>query len=204
MMQKYDNSTGHIIVDFDGKRMLVDTGVARTYYDEHEGVHIDDLSRMLGQPLDGVLGMDSFRGRVLSITRNTIHLNGAPPDHEGVPLIYIAGVPCVDIKINEIPCRAAIKTGSSLSYISEALILKDRFTRSVKDMHPCHGAFRVNMFVNYFSIGNKSFFADAGELPGEFALLSSTGIDAIIGTDLLERFGLVLDFSESRLYLVSN
>lgn len=203
-MQKYDNSTGHIIADFDGKLMLVDTGAAKTFYDEYEGVRINDLSQMVGQPLDGVLGMDSFEGRVLSITRDTIHLNGAPPDDKGVPLNYIAGVPCVDIKINEVPCSAVIKTGASISYISESLILRDKYTRSVNDSHPYYGSFRVKMFVNYFSISNKNYFADAGELPGKFALHSSAGIDAIIGTDLLDRFDVIMDFSENRLHLISN
>jgi len=202
-MQKYDNSTGHIIADIDGKLMLVDTGAAKTFYDEYQGVRINELSRMLGQSLDGVLGMDSFKGKVLSITRDTIHLNGVPPGHKGAPLNYIAGVPCVDIKINEVPCRAVIKTGATTSYISEALILRDKYTRSVNDVHPHYGGFRVRMFVNYFSISNKKYFADAGELPGEFALLSSAGVDAIIGADLLNRFDLIMDFSDNRLHLVS-
>jgi hypothetical protein len=204
MMQKYDNSTGHIIADFDGKLMLVDTGAAKTFYDEYQGVRISDLSRMLGQSLDGVLGMDSFKGRVLSISRDTIYLNGEPPDQKGVPLNYIDGVPCIDIKINEVPCRAVIKTGATTSYISEALILRDKYTRSVIDVHPYYGRFRVKMFVNYFSISNKKYFAAAGELPGEFELLSSAGIDAIIGADLLDRFNLIMDFAENRLHLTSN
>jgi len=203
-MQKYDNSTGHIIADFNGKLMLVDTGAAKTFYDEYQGVHIDDLSHMLGQPLDGVLGMDSFKGKVLSITRDAVHLNGVPPDHKGAPLNYISGVPCVDIKINEVPCSAAIRTGATTSYISEGLILRDKYTRSVNDTHPFYGNFRVKMFVNYFSISNKNYFADAGELPAEFALLSSAGVDAVIGTDVLNRFDLIMDFSENRLHLVSN
>jgi len=202
-MQKYHNSTGHIIADIDGKLMLVDTGAAKTFYDEYQGVRIDDLARIVGQPLDGVLGMDSFEGEVLSITRDTIHLNVVPPDHKGAPLKYIAGVPCVDIKINEVPCSAVIRTGATTSYVSERLILRDKYTRSVNDAHPYYGTFRVEMFVNYFSISNKNYFADAGELPDEFALFSSTGVDAIIGTDLLDRFELIMDFSEHRLHLVS-
>lgn len=203
MMQMYDNSTGHIIVNFDGKLMLVDTGAAKTFYDEHQGVRIDDLSRMLGQPLDGVLGMDSFKGKVLSLTKNTIQINGKSPRYEGVPLKYTSGIPCVDIKINEVPCRAVLKTGAVTSYISEALILRDKFTRAVNDIHPYYGNFKVKMFVNYFSVSNKKYFADAGELPSEFASLLSTGVDAIIGTDLLNRFDLVMDFSNNRFHLIS-
>jgi len=41
-------------------------------------------------------------------------------------------------------------------------------------------------------------------LPGKFALHSSAGIDAIIGTDLLDRFDVIMDFSENRLHLISN
>ena len=78
-MQMYDNTTGHIIADCDGKLMLVDTGAAITFYDEYQGVRVSDLARMLGQPLDGVLGMDSFRGRVLSLTRDRIYFNGVSP-----------------------------------------------------------------------------------------------------------------------------
>jgi hypothetical protein len=204
MMQTYDNSTDHIIADIDGKLMLVDTGAANTFYDVYQGVRIDDLSLMLGLPLDGVLGMDSIRGKVLSITRDSINFSAdAPADQKGAPLKYICGIPCVDIKINEVPCRAVISTGVARSYISEALIAKDKYTRSVNDMHPFYGSSSVKMFVNYFSISNKSYFAAAGELPAEFASPYPGGIDAIIGADVLDRFDLIMDFSADRLHLTS-
>jgi hypothetical protein len=60
------------------------------------------------------------------------------------------------------------------------------------------------MYVNYFRISDKSYFADAGELPAEFASLSSASVDAIIGTDVLNRFDMVMDFTDNRLHLVSN
>jgi len=200
----YDNSRGHIIADIDGKLMLVDTGVAKTFYDEYQGLRINDFSRMLGQSLDGVLGMDSIKGKVLSITRDSIDFNAVAPDQKGAPLHYISGIPCVDIKINEVSCRAVISTGAATSGISEALISKDKYTRSVNGMHPSYRNSSVKMFVNYFSISNKSYFADAGELPAEFALLLSTGVDAIIGMDVLDRFDLIMDFSDNRLHLISN
>ncbi len=203
-MQMYDNTTGHIIADLDGKLMLVDTGAAKTFYDEYQGVHVNDLSRMIGQPLDGVLGMDRFRGRVLSLTREKIFLNDVAPEHEGAPLSYISGIPCVDIKINEVPCRAVIKTGSTASYVSEQLISRETCTGTMDDAHPYYGPFKVEMFVNYFSVGDKNFFNDAGELPGEFSTLSALGIDVVIGTDLLNRFDMIMDFSANRLHLVSS
>ncbi len=204
MKQVYDNSTGHIIADINGKRMLLDTGAVKTFYDEYQGVRISDLSRMMGATLDGVIGMDILKGKVVSLTRNTININGIAPDQKGVPLSFVSGVPCVDIKINEIPCRAAIKTGATTSYISEQLISKDRQTRVVDDFHPVYGKLKVKMFVNYFSVSNKNYFTDAGELPCELALHSSTGIDAILGADLLNRFDLIMDFSDNRLYLLSS
>ena len=203
MKQMYDNTTGHIIADVDGKLMLIDTGAARTFYDEYQGVRINELARMVGQPLDGVLGMDSIRGQILSLTRNTVHFNAAVPAHEGAPLEYCNGVPCIMIKINQIPCRAIIKTGATISYISETLMSRDKYTRTVSDSHPFYGTFRVRMYANYFSIGNRNFFADAGELPHEFELLSSIGAEAVIGADLLERFDLVMDFAADRLHLVT-
>ncbi len=200
----YDNSTGHIITEIDGKLMLVDTGVAKTFYDEYQGVRIRDLSRMLGQPLDGVLGLDSIKGKVLSITRNSIDFDAVAPDHKSAPLKYICGIPCVDIKVNKIPCRAVIRTTATTSYISQELISRDKYTKSANDAHPLYGNFSVKMFVNYFSISDKNYFADAGELPAEFTLLSSAGADAIIGMDILDRFELVMDFSADRLHLISN
>ena len=157
MMQRYDNTTGHIIADYEGKLMLVDTGAAKTFYDEYQGVRVDDLSRLLGRPLDGVLGMDSLKGRVLSLTRDSVHFNAAAPDQAGAQLYYVAGVPCVDIKINAIPCRAAIRTGAATSYISENLISKDKYTRTVTDTHPFYGSFAVKMYANYFkmALGGK-------------------------------------------------
>jgi len=203
MKQLIANPAGHIIDYIDGKRMLVDTGAARSYYHEYNGVRVDDLSRLFGVPLDGVMGMDSLQGKVVSLTRDTAHFSDAVPEHSGQAVYYISGIPCVDIKINEIPCRAAITTGLTTTYISEQLLSKDKLTGVVDDVHPLYGAFKVNMFVNYFSISNKSYFAEAGELPAEFSLLSSSAIDAIIGTDLLNRFNLILDFADDRLHLIS-
>ncbi len=203
MMQVCDNSTRHIITDIDGKLMLVDTGVDKTFHDEYQGVRINDLSRMLGQPLDGVLGMDNIRGRVLSITRDSINFNAVAPDQKGAPLNYISGIPAVDIKINGVPCRAVIRTGVVTSRIAQALLSKDKYTRSVNDIYPLQGNSVVKMFVNYFSISNKRYFADAGELPAECALPSFAGVDAIIGADVLDRFDLIMDFSDNRLHLIS-
>ena len=152
MKQIHKNSTGHIIADFDGKRMLLDTGVAKSFYDEYQGVHIDDLSRMVGVPLDGVIGIDSLIGRVVSLSSNTIHINGRVPEYAGTPFNLISGIPCVDIKINEVACRAVINTGATSSYISEQLISRDRHTKTVADYHPVYGKFEVKKFVNYFSM----------------------------------------------------
>ncbi|MGD2052793.1 MAG: hypothetical protein PVG45_01680 [Gammaproteobacteria bacterium] len=204
MMRLYDNSTGCVVANIDGKKMLVDTGTAKTFYDEYQGIRIKQLSRMLGLQLDGVLGMDSLRGKVLSLTRNMIHINGTPPDLAGTPIFYVSGVPCVDIRINEVPCRAVIKTSATTTYISTGLITRDRHSAFADDFHPPYGNVRVKKFVNYFSIAGKNFFADAGELPCDMSLVAAEGIDAIIGTDLLKRFDLVMDFSINRLHLVSN
>jgi hypothetical protein len=203
MKQLISDSTDHIIVDIDGRRMLVDTGAARSFNDEYHGVHVDDLSRLTGVPLDGVMGMNSLQGKVISLTRNTINLDGTSPGDNGEPLKYISGIPCVDVRINGVPCCAAVKTGATTTYLSEALLSRDKHTRTVDDIHPFYGKFRVKKYVNYFSVGNKNYFADAGELPEEFSMLSSTPIDAIIGTDLLNRFGLIMDFANHRLHLVN-
>jgi hypothetical protein len=203
-MQRHSNTKGHIIADYDGKRMLVDTGAVKTFYDECQGVGVNGLSRLLGHPLDGVLGMDSFSGKVLSLTRDGVHFNSVAPPQGGAPLVYVKGVPCVDIRVNEVPCRAAIITGATASYISEDLMSRDAFTRTVNDVHPVYGSYRVELFVNYFSIGNKNFFAEAGGIPDGFAMLSSIGADAVLGTDLVTRFDMIMDFSENRLYLVSS
>ena len=197
------NSSGHIIADFDGRRMLLDTGAAKTFYDEFSGVRVSDLSRMLDAQIDGVIGMDSLEGKIVSLTRDTVHINGEAPDRDGAPLTFISGLPCVDIKINNTPCRAAIRTGATASYISEALISKDKHTRFADDYHPLYGRFKVKMFVNYFSVSNKHYFTDAAELPEAFSLPATADIDAVIGTDLLKRFNMVIDFSSNRFHLLS-
>jgi hypothetical protein len=204
MKKLYDNRTGHIIADFEGKRMLLDTGATETFFDEHRGIHVDDIARVIGAPLDGIVGMDHLKGRVVSLSKNAIHINGVLPERTGEPFTFVGGIPCVDIRINEVPCRAVINTGVTVSYIADPLLLRDKHTRIVEDFHPVFGRFRVRMFVNYFSIGDKNFFADAGELPEEFTALAASGINAVIGNDLLDRFDMVMDFCGNRLYLISN
>ena len=203
MKQLIPNSTGHIIVDIKGRTMLVDSGAARSFDDEYQGVHINDLSHLMGVDLDGVLGMNSLKGKVISLTRDAIDLDAEAPEDAGVPLKYISGIPCVDIRINGIPCCAAVKTGVTTTYLSEELLSRDKYTRLVDDVHPLYGGFKVKMFINYFSIGDKNYFADAGALPDEFSLLSSSPIDAIIGTDMLNRFGVIMDFAGDSLHLAS-
>jgi hypothetical protein len=200
----YHKSTGHVVADINGKRMLVDTSMPKTFYDEHLGIRVSDLSRILGLPLDGVLGMDSLSGKVLALGKEMIDISGTSPDQAGASLSYVAGIPCVDIKVNEVPCRAAIKTSATTTYISAELLSRDKHSSCSDDFHPVYGKFRVNKFVNYFTIASKSFFADAAELPCEFISFTAGGIDAVLGADLLKRFDLIMDFSANRLHLVSN
>lgn len=197
------NRAGHIVIDIDGKRMLVDTGAARSFYDEYQGVHVTDLSRLMGVSLDGVLGMDGLQDKVMTLGKNRFHLTQAAPERVGAPLTYRSGIPCVDIKINEIPCVAAIITGLTATYLPEDLISRDKPSRLVDEINPLYGSFKVNTFVNFFSINDKNFFAGASALPDEFSVLSTTAIDVIIGTDLLNRFELVMDFADNRLHLLS-
>ena len=203
MIRMHNNPSGHVIADFKGRLMLIDTGAANTCYDECEGVRVDELSRLLGHPLDGVLGMDELKGEVLLLTRARGQGYAAAPKQQGAPLVYVHGIPCVDIRINEVACRAAIKTAVTASYISDRLISTDSYTRTVHDVHPRGGSYLARMSVNYFSISDKNFFAEAAELPAAFSALSQTGIDAVLGMDLLNRFDMIMDFAENRLHLVS-
>ena len=82
-----------------------------------------------------------------------------------------------------------------MTYISTELITRDKPSAFADDFHPVYGSIRVRKFVNYFTIANKSFFADAGELPCEWSLIAAGGVDAIIGTDLLKRFDAIADNS---------
>ncbi len=204
MIRMHNNPSGHVIADFKGRLMLIDTGALKTCYDECQGVRVDELSRLLGQPLDGVLGMDDLKGEVLLLTRGRRQVDAAAPKQEGAPLIYVDGIPCVDIRINEVACRAAIKTAVTASYISDRLISADSYTRTVHDVHPRGGSYLARMSVNYFSISDKNFFAEAAELPDVFSDLSKAGIDAVLGMDLLNRFDMIMDFAENRLHLVSS
>lgn len=201
-MRLYDNSTGHIIVEHDGELMLLDTGAGKTFHDAYLGVRVSELARVLRQPLDGVLGMDRLKNKVLALTRDRVQCNGDVRLHPGAPLDYVNGLPCVEIRINEIRCRALIKTGAAVSYVSDSLISMDKYTRTLDDVHPVHGPFRVRMFANHFSVSDKRYFADVGQMPGAFESLSSIGVDAILGTDLLYRFDVVLDFRRDRLHLL--
>ncbi len=202
MVQLADNSTGRLIVNYHGRLMLVDTGAAKTFYDEYRGVRVHEFARLLNRPLDGVLGMDSLKGKVLKLTRDSVQCDWEAPGHNGAPLEYVDGIPCVEIRINEIRGRALIKTGMGASYVSEELISTDKYTRSMDDVHPIYGWFSVRLFANHFRLGDKSYFAEVAQLPRGFEPLRSIGVDAILGADLLHRFDMILDFSANRLHLL--
>ncbi|MEO6042489.1 MAG: hypothetical protein ABIQ47_01045, partial [Tepidiformaceae bacterium] len=145
----------------------------------------------VGSPIDVLLGMDvlgrfefglDLRAGHLVIARpRTIRWRGAR-----LPLEPLAGVPSVTAVINGKSVRAFVDTGARLSYGSSALATGVAPGRSERDFYPGIGVFDTEVRELPLEIAGQHLQLEFGTLPAALAgLLGATGVDAILGADIL-------------------
>ena len=200
---------GHVILESDGVRVLLDTGapisvgslrnwtfegipvpLERDYY----GVTAEKLSAHIGAGIDVLLGMDFLGSKVFQIDVEAgvfrlLDPTEPLPPGERIPITLMVGVPTIDFHLHDTEVRAFLDTGARLSYLSGELIAGFAAVATVRDFHPSAGLFETPVRLVPVAFGQTPATLHSGALPPQLDVsLSAVGVRGIVGTDLLEQF----------------
>ena len=214
---------GHLLIDVEGRRYLVDTGspssigrapvrlAGREFAmqtGDLMGNTCESLVEMVGTPFDGLIGTDILGEFDLEISlgEGTLTLSVALLEMAGgLPVESLQGVPIVECQINGQPVRMFFDTGAPLSYLSEACVQGCTALGEVEDFHPLLGRFRVPTFSVPVQAWGQRMNVRAGQMPTLLEMaLSLGGADGILGTEVLQHGVLRLSQRQGRAALLTN
>ena len=198
---------GHLIVDAGG-RMLLDTGSPVSFSstgtvhwagEEHElatsvlGLDAEELSRLVGTRLDGLIGGDHL-GRepfTIDLERGVCSFAERGSDRPSTELRVrlMLGVPLATVEFDGAPAEACIDTGAKLSYLDEAHVRGRAPVEETSDFYPGFGTFETPVYEIPVRIAGAALTMRVGSLPdGLSGMLGMLGIAAIVGTDVFATF----------------
>lgn len=200
---------GHVIVEEDGVRVLVDTGLPHSVgtlrnwsfqgvpvalRPSAQGATAEGVSRHLDTRIDVLLGMDFLGKRTVQVDVpgrefRLLHTTETLPTGRAVPLKLVGGVPTVPVMVGEEELRAVLRTGSKLSYLTDDLIRNHTTVGRTRDFHPVTGAFQSDLRLVSARLGVVKATLRCGILPPMVeAGLRTQGLRGIVGNDLLEQY----------------
>lgn len=216
-MQAFELVAGHVIIESDGGRLLVDTGSpvsfgrieAATVLGHLCRFHpahgpctidtiIDDVRSLPGVAgsftLDGLLGADELWGLELDLDfkHRTLHLRDATSPRPPRPSNPARLIPQLEVAIHGLPMRAVIDTGARISYLDRSFLSGVRPDSSAPDFYVGIGRYTVNLHPLTVSIGGRSVSSRFARPPDAVqATLRALGARGIIGTDVMSALGRV-------------
>ena len=214
---------GHLLIDVEGRRYLVDTGSpwsiggapvrlgGREFAlqaSDLMGNTSEALAEMVGTPFDGLIGTDIL-GQFdleISLAEGTLALSVAQLEMPGgSPLQSLQGVPLLECEVNGEPVRMLFDTGAPLSYLSEECVQGCTTLGEVEDFHPLLGRFRVTTYSVPVSAWGQGMTIRAGRMPSIMeAALGFGGADGVLGTEVLKHGVLRLSQRQGRAALITN
>ena len=193
---------GHVLVALPEGRFLIDTGsplsfarTGRVSFGGMEtdlapslpGLDADGLSRLVGKPLDGLLGMDILGRHVVTFGLSELSVDEAEPDLAFAELETgrIEGIPVVAALANGRTARMFVDSGAKISYLAPERLAGLPVEETLHDFYPGAGEFDVEVSTAGCELGGHSFRARFGRPPVLVrTVLSMYGVDGILGRDL--------------------
>ena len=210
---------GHLILEDNGIKVLVDTGCPVTIgKDTHIdfmgqqypcstdffGKGIPEISALMGYDVDVLMGLDlivQFYVQTDYEKKEITFSTGIIPFESicNVPIIQGGmGEVCVDLFVKGKCVRLALDTGAKISYIDEAFTDGETIIETRDDFNPLIGKFSTPIYVMESSIGNQLFSVNFGKLPSVLARpLKMIGIYGAIGFDLFNNYTVLMDFKNN-------
>lgn len=196
---------GHLFLEIDDGRWLLDTGAPRSVGDgvavevagtrfplvgDYMGLTVAELSELAGVRCDDLLGADVL-GRfdhLFDVPGGTLSLSADPLRHEGavVPTESFMEIPIVTARVGGAPRRMFFDTGAQLSYLPAEVVRSFPPAGRAADFYPGLGRFETETHRVDLSIAGAAFTVRCGTLPELLAgLLLRAGTDGILGNEIL-------------------
>lgn len=211
----------HIIINDNGRTLLIDTGSPSTLFDGDEFeflgkcVHKGILSfppeiigEMLGTHIDALVGCDILKhfSVLIDCGQSSITFSDEElslPDGECFPLSSKLGLPCVSLHLNGLDGDFFLDTGAKISYVKRNFVNGLTPERQENDFYPGYGHFETPVYSIPTSVVGHEFPVSYGTLPKmlELSLLNLTGATGIIGHDLFQHFAVLLDLRNKTVQL---
>lgn len=212
---------GHLFVSIQGQNVLIDTGVPvsignqPTWYFNHEvhqlsqsylGVTIPELSRLVGAPIDILMGCDILKKLfvTLDLRGKRVSFYSQPNAHGGpsLEMRLFMGVPFVDVEAGGTVYEMFVDTGAKLSYIGKEIAESMMPVGMEKDFYPGLGEFETPVYEVPLRLGGHELSLRCGVLPDVLeATMKIAGKRGIIGAQLFEKFQVHLAFPDNAMFL---
>ena len=201
-----------------GKRILLDTGSPFSIGDGDRfeiagqpfrfqgqmGVTTDKLSQWMNTQIGALLGSDVLSKFVVVLDwwRGTVTFSpqGSRVPGEDLPVEQLMGTPVLEFLTANSKTKALFDTGAKLCYMPRSAVAGLVPANHLLDFHVMTGPFETDVYEVEVDIAGHSFIANCGVLPESLASMvgGMTGIEWIIGTDLLRQGTIGLDLRHNR------
>jgi len=196
---------GHLFVELDDRRFLIDTGAPSSFEAGESvtlagitfplpaaqmGLDAETISSLVGQSVSGLLGADIINAfDVLLDVRSgqiTFATDPIPLEGEAVATDEFMGIPIVEAEIRGVSRRMFFDTGAQLSYLQHETVATYPSRGVVADVHPGFGRFETETYAVDLVVGTIPFTLRCGVLPGLLGMtLTMARTEGIIGNDIL-------------------
>jgi Ca-activated chloride channel family protein len=215
-LEQFDNYPVAVI---DGRRILLDTGSPfsigngatldilgqRFTPGSALGVTTNKLSMWMKTEIDALLGCDILSQFVVSIdwwqSTLTFATHGTSLSGTELSAELLMGTPVLEFRSPTGRTRGIFDTGAKLCYVPRSATTNKMPINHTHDFLPGFGAFESDVYELQFEFAGHSFQANCGILPDSAAKLlhGMTGIEWVIGTDLLRQGVIGIDLDNGRI-----
>lgn len=213
---------GHIIADVNGFNYIVDTGSPVSFGHETtfviEGksfsinddsfgpVTVDSINKLSGLQVDGLIGMDIMTHFNIRFTRTDITFSEKPilHTHTAIKLPIAAavmGIPIITLNIGGNDEKIYFDTGAKISYLSDDLLV-GRSLGEMDDFYFTIGKYKTKVYEIGIKINGQVEKLTFGSLPPSLRVLLGAGqTKGVIGSQLLDKYSIILSHSNKTLIL---
>jgi Ca-activated chloride channel family protein len=212
---------GHLVARINEQSVLIDTGIPislgnpsgwhflneiHQLSQDYMGVTLQYLSKMVGTPIDIVLGADILKKHhvIIDLAKNSVSFSTRALFHSvnSIKMETLLGTPIATLTVSGKECQMFVDTGAKLSYVDHGTALKFTPIGKEGDFYPGIGEFETDVFEIPFQLGVLKFNLRCGVLPPLLEkTLMVTGKCGIVGTELYQKYMVDLAFPEGTIYL---
>ena len=213
---------GHLIFEYNGLKVLVDTGSPITIGKEKNfefmglqyscetnflGKGIPEISSLMGFSIDVLMGLDLIRQFYIKTDYQNKEITFSTEEipfeaNCSIPIVLENGAVCVNLNVEGHAVKFALDTGAKISYIDASFTDGKPVIETKSDFSPMIGNFNTPIYSMRASAGNQTFPVNFGKLPSLIAsMLKMMGIYGAIGFDLFNAFTILMDFKNNQLLL---